>query len=82
MDPSSAGVSLLTLKDEVNNHVVVPLAHALRLAGGYFSEISARCCKRIAKAVRGQQLRKWLEAVPESTSQLFLDDVGSPMEAS
>lgn len=81
-DPLSASVALLSLNDEINKRVAVPLAHALRLAGGYFNELSAKRHKRIAKGVRHQQLEKWLEAAPETTTLLFPEDVGSAMEAS
>lgn len=39
-DPVAAGNALMTLKDTVNQRVAVPLAHALRLVGGYFNDLS------------------------------------------
>lgn len=64
-------MALSMFKDKVNAQVVAPLAHALHLAGGYFNDLSTKRRKRIAKGVRDQQLGKWLEAAPESTTQLF-----------
>lgn len=50
----AAGAALSMLKDEVNAQVAAPLAHALRLAGGYFNDLSTKRRKRIDKGVRDQ----------------------------
>lgn len=51
VDPSSASVALLSLKDEITNQGAAPLAHTLCLPGGYFNDISSKCRERIAKGV-------------------------------
>lgn len=81
-NPDTAGAALSTLKDKINAQVVAPLAHAFRLAGRCFNNLSGKHCKHIAKGVRDQQVSKWLEATPESTTQLFPDDMDTAMQAS
>lgn len=58
------------------------MAHTLQLAGGCFSDLSGKHHKCIAKGVHNQQLGKWLQAAPESTTQLFLDNLDSTLQAS
>lgn len=41
---------LVTLKDEVNDNMTTPLHHALRMARGYFNNVSSHC-KQITKVI-------------------------------
>lgn len=64
LDPMAASGTLMTVKDNVNQCMAMPLAHTLKLAGGYFSDLSSKRWKKIAEGFRDQQLGKWLEAKP------------------
>lgn len=79
-DPASVGGAWTSLKDSINAQVAVPLAHALWLAW-YFNDLSLKHRRRIASGGQDQQLGKWLEAAPETTTCLFPEDVNLAMEA-
>lgn len=78
---ATASEVVASLKADINAHVATPLAHALRLAGGCFNEISTHRHRRLVKGVRNQQLAKWLESSPESNTHLFAQDLAPAMEA-
>lgn len=70
-DLTTANTELSALKEAINSHMAIPLTHDLSL--------KCHCC--IASGVRGQQLGKWLEVVPGSTTRLFPEDVKAAKEA-
>lgn len=77
-DPENPGSSL---KDELDSLVATPLAHALRLVGANFNELSTKRRRRLLKGIRDPQLFKWLEDSKESVSSLFHGDVSAALEA-
>lgn len=62
-DPDHSGSNL---KDNLDSLVATPLAHALRLVGDDFSELSSKRCCHLLKGIRDPQLVKWLDDVKES----------------
>lgn len=50
-----------SLKDELDSLVAMPLAHALRLVGANFNELSTKRCCRSIKGIHDPHLVKWLE---------------------
>lgn len=78
MDTDQGGSSL---KDKLDSQVATPLAHALRLVGANFNELSTKRRRRLIKGIRDPQLVKWLEDTKESVSSLFPGDVSAALEA-
>lgn len=83
VDPAFQEISeaLAALHEDLNAQVAPRLAHALRLAAGYFNDLSVKRRRKLARAVKDTQLSKWLEETPESTSCLFTADVSGALEA-
>lgn len=72
---------LASLQESVNAQVGPPLAHALRMTGGYFNDLSVKRRRKLARAIKDSQLSKWLDECPESTTSLFAADVAGALDA-
>lgn len=73
--------TLTALHDQLNAQLAPPLAHSLRLTAGYFNDLLVCHKRKLARAVCGPQLAKWLKETPESTSALFDADISGVLEA-
>lgn len=77
-DPDHPGNGL---KEDLDALVATPLAHALRLVGANFNELSSKRRKRLLKGIRDPQLAKWLDDSKESILSLFPGDVNAALDA-
>lgn len=57
-NPSPALATLHRLKEDINENMVTPLTHALRMAGGSFNDLSIKQRKQLAKSVKDQHLAR------------------------
>lgn len=78
-NPPAALDSLKRLRGDINDQVATPLAHALRMAGGQFNELSIKGRKWIVKSVCNPQLSRWLEDAEDSLTDLSSGNM-SPQE--
>lgn len=49
---------LSSLQGVINDHAAPPLAHTMILGAGYFNDLSIKCWRKIARAVKDPQLTK------------------------
>lgn len=76
-NPPAVVDSLRRLRRDINDRVATPLAHALRMAGWQFNELSIKRRKHIAKSIWEPQLSRWLEDAEDSLTELFPDNISS-----